>query len=301
MQVSRLANLEAQWGPEASTPGMSIDLKEVGRTKAVDGTTQIAWQITGKGFPADQKLSLMRWPLDSRPQTLMSGIQFNAQGVAVCVAPAVPSAAADGDTTQGLAAAAKSLSQPGAAPSAPAPSAPTPATDVTPQAPSCAATTQPGQPVEIRSAAATGEAVRVALVGQRDKNGTPTRFGAETSLVPFAMENTDQGCTLQIIRGMKNAAMVLVEGTGFPVNATMNVDTVTGTQTRTIPAHTNAKGSFILAALPALEGKEEGDMTVHMGGIVQAPSLEEPKTPPAGSSCNPTVSFQWGKDSYKPQ
>jgi len=296
MQIQRLANMEAQWGPEASTPGMSIELKEVGRTKGADGATQIAWQITGKGFPTDQKLNLTRWPLDAKPQVVMSGIQFDGQGTAVCTAPPIPAAGAQGDTTQGLAAAAKSPSHPNAEPSAPDPS-----TDVPPQPPSCAATTRPGQPVEIRAEVAPGEAVRVALIGQREKDGKPAQFGAATDPVPFPMQNTDKGCTLQVVRGLKNAAMVLVEGTGFPANTTLKVDTATGTLTRAITARTNANGRFVIAALPALDGKDEGDMTVHMGGVVQIPSLEAPKTPVPVSTCNPTVSFHWGKDSYKPQ
>jgi hypothetical protein len=297
MEVARLANMQARWGPAESTPGMSIELKEVGRAKAADGTTQIAWQVTGKGFPAGQNLVLLRWPLDAKPQALMSGVGLDSQGVAVCRAPVLPATGATNGSPQGPAAAG-SPGQPGAAVSAPAPSKDTPA-----QPPSCAANTRSGQPVEIRAAVAPGEALRVALVGQIEKDGKQVRIGAATSLVPFPMENSDKGCTLQVIRGMKNAGMVLVEGTGFPVNATMKVDTVTTGQTRTISARTDANGRFILAALPALEGQNEGDTTVHMGGAVQAPTLETPKAPPAAAapSCDPSVSFHWGKDSYKPQ
>ncbi|MGA7523850.1 MAG: hypothetical protein WBW84_15470 [Acidobacteriaceae bacterium] len=296
MQVARLANMQAQWGPQESTPGMSIELKEVGRTKAPDGTTQIAWQITGKGFPADQNVVLMRWPLDASPQTVMSGLQVDSQGMAVCTAPVLPATgAASGSSQQPTAAAASGQS--GAAPAAPAPSK-----DVPPLPPSCAASTKPGQPVEVRAAVAPGEAVRVALVGESEKDGKPVRIGAATSLVPFPMENTDQGCTLQVIRGMKNAAMVLVEGSGFPAKTTMKVDSVTGSETRTLTVRTNEKGHFIMATLPALEGHDEGDTTIRMGGIIQPPSLETPKTPAAPpSNCNPSVTFHWGKDSYKPQ
>ncbi|HEX3985293.1 MAG TPA: hypothetical protein VHX13_01690 [Acidobacteriaceae bacterium] len=294
MEISRLATMEAQWGPQSSTPGISIDLKEVGRTKAPDGTTQIAWQITGKGYPADQQLVLMRWALDARPQSLMSGIRLDSQGTAVCAAPPIPATGTAGGSTQ---AAGTNPTRPGAAPSAPAPSADTP-----PLPPSCAATTKSGQPIELRATVGTGEAVRVALIGQSEKNGAPVRIGAATSLVPFPMENTDKGCKLQVIRGMKNAAMVLVEGTGFPAETTMKVDTVAGGETQTITAKTNEKGRFILAALPAMGGKDGGNMTVRMGGTVQPPSLEAPKTPVATApACEPAVTFQWGNDSYKPQ
>ncbi|HZZ39949.1 MAG TPA: hypothetical protein VFE06_12520 [Acidobacteriaceae bacterium] len=288
MQISRLATMQAQWGPELSTAGLSIDLKEVGRTKEPDGTTQIAWQITGKGFPADQKLELTQWPLDARPQNVMSGIQLDGQGVAVCVAPPLPATG----TPQGSTTAANP-GQAGAAASS---------TGVSSQVPDCGATVKPGQPVEIRAAVAPGEAIRVALVGQSEKNGAPIRIGAATSLVPFPMANTDKGCRLQVIRGMKNAGMVLVEGTGFPAKASLKVDTVTSGQTRTISAMTNANGRFIIATLPALAGEDTGDTTVHMGSGRQAPSLEAPTTPAAAApACDPSVSFHWGKDSYKPQ
>ncbi len=300
MQVSRLATLEAQWGPDSSTPGMSIELKEVGRTKAPDGTTEISWQVTGKGFAPDQKLELVRWPLDARPEVLMNGIQLNSQGVAVCMAPPLPATGAEGDTSQGLAAAAQKLKQNGAAPAPPAPS---PAANPAPQGPSCSATTKPGQPVELRAAVAQGEAVRVALAGPNEKTGSTGRAGAETSVVPFPIQNTDQACTLQVIRGMKNAGMVLVEGTGFPVNQAMEVETDTGGEKRTTNAKTDANGRFIIATLPALGGKDEGDTTVHMAAARPAPSLEAPKTPApaAAPACNPSVTFHWGKDSYKPQ
>jgi hypothetical protein len=297
MEVARLANMQAQWGPPSSTPGLSIDLKEVGRMKTPNGSTQIAWQITGKGFPPGQKLVLLKWPLDARPQALMSGVQFDSQGTAICGAPPVAATGAGDDTTQGLAAASASLSQSGAAPSAPPPSKETP-----PQVQSCAATIKPGQPIRLQSAVASGEAVRVALVGNSEKNGQAVRIGAATSLVPYPMENTDKGCTLQVIRGMKNAGMVLVQGDGFPANTSLKVETVTSEQTRTMTARSNAKGSFVIAVLPGLEGRDEGDTDVHMGGAVQAPSLEAPKTPPAAAApgCDPSVIFHWGKGSYQP-
>ncbi len=280
--------MQAQWGPELSTAGLSIDLKEVGRTKEPDGSTQIAWQITGKGFPADQKLVLTQWPLDAKPQNVMSGIQLDSQGVAVCIAPPLPATG----PAQGPAIAAS----PGQAAAA------TPSPNTPSQVPDCGTKMKPGQPVEIRAAVAPGEAIRVALVGQSEKNGGPIRIGAATSVVPFPMANTDKGCRLQVIRGMKNAGMVLVEGTGFPANTPMKVDTVTSGQTRTVSTRTNSNGRFILATLPALAGEDAGDTTVHMSSARPAPSLEAPKTPAAAEpACDPTVSFHWGKDSYKPQ
>ena len=84
----RLASMEAGWGPSMDSPGLSIALAEVKRTKTPGGSTQITYQITGSGFAPDEKLLLVRWPLNSEAQTMMGGISFDAKGIAVCTAPA---------------------------------------------------------------------------------------------------------------------------------------------------------------------------------------------------------------------
>src|ERR1700744_3151329 len=59
----RLATMQARWGPGMSTPGLSIALTETGRVKTTDGT-KITYRITGTGFTADDKMMLVRWPLN---------------------------------------------------------------------------------------------------------------------------------------------------------------------------------------------------------------------------------------------
>ncbi|MGB9032372.1 MAG: hypothetical protein WCC27_19765, partial [Acidobacteriaceae bacterium] len=100
----RLATMEAGWGPTMDSPGLSIALAEVKRTKTPDGLTQITYQITGSGFAPGERLLLMRWPLNSEAQTMMGGIQFNAKGVAVCTAPAQATPAPAGAATPDAAA-----------------------------------------------------------------------------------------------------------------------------------------------------------------------------------------------------
>ncbi len=46
----RLASVEAHWGPEMDSPGVSLAVTEVKRTKTPEGATQITWQMTGSGF-----------------------------------------------------------------------------------------------------------------------------------------------------------------------------------------------------------------------------------------------------------
>jgi hypothetical protein len=66
----RLASMQAHWGPDMDSPGLTIALKEVRRAKMAQGTS-ITYQITGSGFSPDEKLMLVRWPLNSEAQSVM--------------------------------------------------------------------------------------------------------------------------------------------------------------------------------------------------------------------------------------
>lgn len=268
----RLAAVEARWGPEMSTPGMTVTLAETGRTKAPDGSTQLTYHLTASGFSPGERLTLVRWPLGEAAKQLMSGLVLDTKGTVVCGAPA---------------------------PSASAPSAPTlagQAAPASPPAPPCTTTMQPNQPVEIKATVAQGEAIRVALAGDTEKNL------AATSMVPFPLENKDQGCRLQVILGVKDAAMVLVEGMGFPPNTGLKVDTTTGGSTRTLHPKTTADGRMVFAVLPEARGQDAGQTTVTFAGVMHYPSLETDKNPPAPDpTCKPSVQFGWGKGAYKAQ
>jgi hypothetical protein len=271
----RLASIEARWGPEMSTPGMSISLVEAARTKAADGSTQLTYHITGSGFAAGEMLTLIQWPLDSAAQHVMSGLVLDKTGTAVCGASSTATPAPSAPSLAGSAAA--------AAPAAPS-------------APACTKTMQPNQPVVIQATVAEGEPIRVALVGDTEKNG------AATTLVPFPIVKEDQGCRLQVILGVKDAAMVLVEGTGFPPNAALKVDSTTSGSTRTLHPKTTPDGRMVFAVLPEAKSQDAGQTTVSFAGLMHFPSLETDKNPPPPDpACKPAVTFSWGKGAYKPE
>jgi hypothetical protein len=268
----RLASIEARWGPEMSTPGMSVALAEVGRTKAADGTTQLTYHVTGAGFTPGERLTLVRWPLDAGAEHVMSGLTLDSTGTAVCGAPSAAPAAAPAPSSQS-----------GAAPAAPA-------------VPPCTQTLQPNQPLIVQATVADGEPIRVALLGDTEKNG------AAVTLVPFPIEKADQGCQLQVILGVKDAAMVLVDGSGFPPNTALKVDSTTGDSTRTLHPKTNPDGRMVFAVLPEPKGHDAGQTTVTFAGIMHYPSLETDKNPPpADPACKPAITFAWGKGAYKPE
>ena len=166
----RLAALQAHWGPQMTSPGLSLAMTEVSRTKTPEGT-QITYHLTGSGFAPTDKLILLRWPLDSQAKVLTGGIGFDAKGVAVC---------SDTSAADALASAASNLS---AAPAPPGGANQAKAEPAFTPPPSCATTMKPEQPVEIKTTAAPGEAIRVALVTEDRKRA------AETSAIPFPIAN----------------------------------------------------------------------------------------------------------------
>jgi hypothetical protein len=287
----RLAAMQAHWGPEISSPGLSIALKEIGRTKTGAGTV-LTYQITGSGFSPDEKLLLVRWPLNSQAQTLMGGIDVDAKGTAICsdTAPVQtaqpPAAGAPGAAAQGVA-------PPSKLSAAPAPNAGgTSAADT--RAPSCSATTRTHQPIEIETTAAPGEAIRVALLTEDRKRV------AAASVIPFPLAGTDKGCRLQVILGMKEGGLVLIDGAGFPPNAQLQFEAVTGDATRPLQPKTTADGRILFPLLAGAKGQASGETTVRFAGVNRPPTLDPPKqAAEANPGCAPSVSFHWGNGSYK--
>lgn len=233
-QIQRLAAAQNSWSTANSAPGMALALKEMGRAKAADGTTEITYRITGTGFTPDMKLTLVRWPLNQHVTPLMDGVVIDSTGTAVCGGP---------------------------------------------EAGSCGKTMAANAPVELKVTAAKGEAVRVALVASDRKHG------AAASVVPFPITGEDRGCKLQLLLGTKNAELVLIEGDGFNPNVAYTVGSESFGQKETLNAKPNANGHFVAAMTPWINGHDSGDTVIYY----QSPA------------CTPTVSFHWGKDTYKAQ
>jgi hypothetical protein len=291
----RIANLTARWGAAMSTPGVSVTLVQTARTRTASGATQFTYQVAGSGFRSGEKLDLVRWPLGEGVRTVMGGLVLNAQGIAVCGAPATgqntPPRSTEGDTN---------------APSRSLNAVPAPQAGSAPPAPSCGDTMKPNEPVQIQSAAAPGEAIRVALIAEDRSNG------AATQVIPFPISGTDKSCGLQVLLGMKDSDMVVVEGSGLPPNSTVRIQTLTGSQTHNLSAKTDPGGRMAMIVMPAVEGQTSGITTVRYAGVLapalpaaaksQKPAAPETSVPaPAAAGCAPAVSFHWGQGSYKPE
>lgn len=264
----QLAQLQARWGNGMSTSGLSASLVEVSKSKSGDGTTQVAYHVTGTGFTPGDSLSLIRWPLDSQAETVMSGLTLDPNGTAICPEKPLP----------------------------PVPVLPGERPRAAPRGPDCKTVMEAGQPVMVTATGAKGEPVRVALVDNDRQRG------AATTAVPFPLANEDKGCRLQVLLGLKDASMVLIDGTGFPPNTPLKLEAISGGHTRTLTPRSSADGHFVVVDLPGQSGATSGTATVRFAGITHVPSLEDSKNPPPPDpQCTPAVTFPWGKASYKPE
>lgn len=157
---------------------------------------------------------------------------------------------------------------------------------------------QPNQLVEIKSTAAPGQAIRAALVAEDRSNG------AAAEAVPFPIEDTDKSCKLQVLLGLTDADMVVVQGSGFPADSTLKMDTITGANQQTLDAKSNAAGRLAFVVMPRGEkGQASGTTTVRFTGVLHPPTLAATPAKPAAPDpdCAPAVSFPWGTGSYKPE
>ncbi len=145
-----------------------------------------------------------------------------------------------------------------------------------PDAGSCGKTFAANAPVEIKVKAAKGEAIRVALTAD------PKNVAA-ASAVPFPLANEDKGCKLQVLLGTKNAELVLIEGDGFKPDTNFTLGSETYGQKQPLTAKPNADGHFAAAMTPWVSGHDDGDTVIYY----------------QSDTCTPTLSFHWGKDTYK--
>lgn len=142
----------------------------------------------------------------------------------------------------------------------------------------CLSSMQPGDPVHVKEIAARGEPLRLAI-------GTPNgKKRAETTIIPFPLEDTSNSCKLEVILGAKNASLVLLEGAGFPASTKVELHIVSFGRDQPVTTTTTARGGLIVAVLPEIAGHSSGTTKISY----------------KGSNCSPSLSFPWGKGSYHP-
>jgi hypothetical protein len=86
-----LVRMHEAWGPKASTPGVSLAVRESSRSGQV-----IKFRLTANGASRDGAYSLLAWPVTQKaPSRVLSGVTLDASGLAICAGTPVTCGSAD--------------------------------------------------------------------------------------------------------------------------------------------------------------------------------------------------------------
>ena len=83
--------------------------------------------------------------------------------------------------------------------------------------------------------------------------------------------------------GVGVAVLVLVEGDGFKPDVPFTAGVESFGEKTSLADKPDAQGHFVAAMTPYLQGHDNGDTVIYY----------------QSDTCTPTVSFHWGKGSYK--
>jgi hypothetical protein len=137
----------------------------------------------------------------------------------------------------------------------------------------------PRDEITIAVSAAKGEAKRYSMVAN---DGQTKAFIA---IMPFPIRGKDHGCSLEIVRLMRDAEAILVRGSGFPPNAQIAAESDSEGEKLSATGQADAQGGYDQVLLPYAKGKKSGKMRVTF----------------RASSCSPSASIPWGKNTYFPE
>jgi hypothetical protein len=133
--------------------------------------------------------------------------------------------------------------------------------------------------VNIISAGSMAEPVRYALYDE--KQG----IVAMGRVIVNPVQSDDKSCHLQAVLGVAGAEIVLVEGTGFPANSTIELSSSIGAKPQNATFRTDDDGRLETAVVLARQGAMQGTATITM----------------QSSSCAPAVTLNFGRETYKVQ
>jgi hypothetical protein len=137
----------------------------------------------------------------------------------------------------------------------------------------------PNDPVDLTLFAAKGEPKRFALISG---DGQSKAFAY---VIPFPILGVDRGCSVEVILLTQGAEAVLIHGSGFDPNSDVGMVATSEGETRQRDLKVGDDGDFWEVGLAYVKGKSKGTARVTL----------------KSKTCGPSVSYDWGKDSYQIQ
>lgn len=134
----------------------------------------------------------------------------------------------------------------------------------------CGNSAKPNNPIDLTLHTVPGEPARFGLVAVDNSTKTFGKF------VPVPLRGTASGCTAEAFLLTPGAELVIVEGSGFPVNSEIAMDSDSEGEIHSQKAKTDANGRYQGAMLPYKQGVARGTVKVVLKSAKCSPAVEVP-------------------------
>jgi hypothetical protein len=132
---------------------------------------------------------------------------------------------------------------------------------------------KPNDPIDLVFQPVPGEPVRIGMVSA---DGAIKVFA---KIVPVPLRGEDRGCTVEGVLLTPGSELVLIEGSGFPTNSELTMDSDSEGERHGKKSKADADGRYASAILPYKQGIAGGILKVDL----------------KSAECSPSVRIPWGR------
>jgi hypothetical protein len=129
---------------------------------------------------------------------------------------------------------------------------------------------KPNDPIDFTVQPVPGEPLRLGLVSE---DGATKVFA---KVVPIPLRGEDRGCAVEGVLLTPGAELVLIEGSGFPANGDLQMDSDSKGERHGEKKKADADGRYVSAMLPHKKGATGGILKVTLKSAGCSPSIKVP-------------------------
>ena len=139
----------------------------------------------------------------------------------------------------------------------------------------CGTSDKPNDPIDLVTQPAPGEPVRLALISA---DGATKVFA---KVVPVPIRGEDRGCAVEGVLLAPGAALVLVDGSGFPANTELKMESNSEDERHNEKGTVDSEGRYSISIPPHTQGTPQGILKVTL----------------KSARCSPSINIPWGRRS----